>query len=105
VVGTIGSEQRLEYTAIGDKINLGARQEALTREHRVPILITEATRAELRGAFEVLDLGEVPVRGKAAPVKIYTVLGPAGQPGVSTRPAPAARIAPESTTTAPLTMT
>jgi adenylate cyclase len=105
VVGTIGSEQRLEYTAIGDTINLGARLEALTREHRVPILITEATRAELRGAFEVLDLGEVPVRGKAAPVKIYTVLGPAGQPGVSTRPAPAARIAPESTTTAPLTMT
>jgi adenylate cyclase len=105
VVGTIGSEQRLEYTAIGDTINIGARLESLTREHRVPILISESTCEEIRGAFEVRYLGEVPVRGKAAPVKIYAVLGPAGQPGVSTRPAPAARIAPESTTTAPLTMT
>jgi adenylate cyclase len=74
VVGTMGSRQRLEYTAIGDTVNMASRLESLTKEHGTHIIISESTYEETRGRFLTRELGAVAVRGKSEPVKIYAVL-------------------------------
>jgi adenylate cyclase len=74
VVGTLGSRQMLQYTAIGDTINLGARLESLTKDYKTNIIISETTYSLVRDAFITRELGDVTVKGKTQPVKIYAVL-------------------------------
>ena len=74
VVGTLGSRQRLEYTAIGDTINLGSRLESITKDYKSNIVISEFTYEHVKGHFVTKELGDVTVKGKSRPVKIYAVL-------------------------------
>jgi adenylate cyclase len=91
-VGSIGGGGRLEFTVIGDTVNVAARVERLTREIGDPILLTEATRTLLDGSGPELDArGEVHVRGREDPVTVYApVPGPVDERG-GARPAEAAR--------------
>ncbi len=75
VVGNMGSEMVMDYTVIGDSVNLGARVEALTRKYNCHIIITEFTYNEVRDRALVQLLDAVVVKGKTEPVKIYQLYG------------------------------
>ncbi len=82
-VGSIGGGGRLEFTVIGDTVNVAARVERLTREIGDPILLTEATRALLNGGGPDLDArGEVQVRGREDPIAVYAPLAAVGEPSI-----------------------
>ncbi len=76
VVGNLGSEQIFDYTAIGDTINLGARLEALNKEHETTthIIISEDTLEKVKDRVEVRFLDDAKIRGKEKTVKIYELL-------------------------------
>lgn len=73
VVGNIGSHRRMDYTAIGDTVNLASRLESATKELGVDILISEYTYVALRGIFKFKDMGSIRVKGKSEAVQTYTV--------------------------------
>ena len=70
IVGNMGAETRLDYSVVGDAVNLGARLEAETRKQDTPILISEYTYHKTTN-IACSKLGEVTVKGKEEPVKIY----------------------------------
>lgn len=77
VAGNIGSDTIMSYTVIGDAVNLGARLESLNKEHRTRVIISEYTKAALKGRYDIRSLGSVIVKGKSIPVKIFDVSGKA----------------------------
>jgi len=74
VSGNIGSAKRMDYTLIGDGVNLASRLESACKAYSAQILLSENTFNRLRGTYRIRNIDQVVVKGKTEPVGVYEVL-------------------------------
>jgi adenylate cyclase len=74
-VGLLGSQERVNYTVIGDAANMAARLQDKTKEYGYPILISSATHKQIQHKFNTVFVEETVLKGKSEPVAIYQLVG------------------------------
>ncbi len=79
IVGNIGTQERMSYTAIGDAVNITSRLQAIDKVYHTSILISEHVYEQLDDQFIVRPLDVILVKGKAQTIKIYELIGKLGE--------------------------
>jgi adenylate cyclase len=74
VVGNMGSDQRFDYTCLGDGVNLAARLEGQSKPYGVKLIVGPETADLVRDVYQVIELDLIAVKGKTEPARIYTVV-------------------------------
>jgi len=74
VAGDIGAGL-LEYTIMGDTVSTASRLEGANKDFNTPILLSDATAAEIGDAYELVELGEITVRNRPEPLRVFTIKG------------------------------